>query len=127
MTLTPIETIALIFSVIGIIKLLVILINRRSWFPIIRGIYGNPKISSAIVFALSLIVFYYLIREITIIQLMATIGFVSLLMVLGFLQWNKEVLILAKKIFKDKLSLWTLIYSLLWMILMFWAIYEIVV
>ncbi|PIN95153.1 hypothetical protein COU53_00785 [Candidatus Pacearchaeota archaeon CG10_big_fil_rev_8_21_14_0_10_30_48] len=127
MALTPIETIALIFAVIGIVKLLVIIIDRRSWFPIIRGIYGNPKISSVIVFVLVLIVFYYLIKEITMVQLMATIGFVSLLIALAFLQWNKEVLTLSKKILKDKLSLGTLIYLLLWLVLMLWTIYEIVV
>ncbi|MEK6890725.1 MAG: hypothetical protein AABX03_01160 [Nanoarchaeota archaeon] len=125
MTFTSLEIIALIFIIIAIIKLIVILINKKDWLPVIRTVYGNSLTSSIVIAILTIIVFYYLIKELSIVQIMAVAAFVSLLFTLSFLQFKREVLELAVKVYKNKLSPATWIYIIVWIALMAWALYEI--
>ena len=122
---TSIETIAAIFAIFGLIKLLVIIIDKKSWMPVTRGVYGNPNISAPILLILALIVFYYLIQELNIVQIFAVGCLFSLIMGLGFMSLNKELLSLASKIIKKNFSVWMWVYILVWMAGMIWVLYEV--
>ncbi|MCH7568819.1 MAG: hypothetical protein IIA87_05345 [Nanoarchaeota archaeon] len=65
--------------------MIVILTNRKRWWPITKSVYGNPAISGVIFFILAAVVLFYLLQELTIVQIIATAAFVSLLMGLGFM------------------------------------------
>ena len=121
---TALNIIALIFIIVSIIKLLVILINKKDWLPVVRTFYSKPIASSIIVAILTVIVFYFLIQQLSIVEIISAAAFISLLFMLSFLQFKKELLEMATKIYKDKLSPATWVYILIWLGLMGWALYE---
>ena len=122
---TPIEIIAALFAILGLIKLVVILISRKSWWPITKGVYGNPHVSGIVFLVLAAIVLFYLLQELTIVQIIATAVFVSLLMGVGFMSYSKETLALAKKVIDKGFSGWMWLYIIIWLILLLWVFYEI--
>ena len=125
MPLTSLEIIAALFALIGLIKIIVILINKKSWFSVTKSVYGNPAASSLIFFILALIVFYFLIQELTIIEIIAAAAFISLLMGLAFLQVSKDILTLGNKMLNKKFTGWQLFIMIVWLILLIWTIYSI--
>ena len=125
MAFTPIEIIALLFIILGLIKLIVISINKKSWLPVPLKIYSNRKTSSIIFVILAAIIFYFLIQELSIVQIVAVMAFSSLLIGLAFLTKSKEFLSLTKKAYNSKLSPAVIVYTLFWLALMLWALYEI--
>ena len=121
---TPIEWIALIFAALGLIKMIVILVNKKSWWPIAKGVYGNPGVTSVVVLVLAAIVFWFLIQELTIVQIIAAAAFTSLLIAMGFMSYSKELLPVIEKIFKKGFSggwMWAQI--IIWVILLVWVLY----
>jgi len=125
MAYTPIEWIALIFVLVGVVKLVVLLFNKMSWFNFSMKIMRNKTLVSLVSLVLSVVVFYYLIQELSIVQIMASITFMSLLMMIAFVQYGKEFLVFAKKIYSKKFPAWIWVYSLVWVALMSWTLFEI--
>ena len=125
MPLTSLEIIVSIFAILGIIKFIVILVRREKWWPVTKSVYGNPAIFRWIFLILAGIVFYLLIQELTIVQILAVAAFIALLMAFGFTTYSKETLELAQKIMKKGFSGWQWFYILIWAVLLLWALYEI--
>ena len=123
--MTPLEIIAALFALIGLIKIIVILINKKSWLPVTKSVYGSSRTSSFIFFILALIIFYFLIQELTIVQIIAVAAFVALLMGIAFLQVSKDILALANKVLNKKFTGWQLFVMIVWLILLIWTIYSI--
>lgn len=121
---SPLNIIALIFIIVGILKIFTISINKKNWMPVVRSFFSNKLAGSAVVIILAIIVFYFLIQELTIIQIIASAAFISLLIALSVLQFNEEIVALAKKISSKKFSLMTWIYIFIWLILFAWALYQ---
>jgi uncharacterized protein YybS (DUF2232 family) len=124
--LTSIEWIVTIFAVLGIIKIIVILINPGKWLDATKEIYKNPGVASVVSLVLAAIVFYFLLQELTIVQIVAATAFVALLVAFIFLQYSKDLLSLAKKMLDRKISAgWQWLYIIIWAVLLLWALYEI--
>ena len=121
--MTPIEIIAAIFAIVGLIKIIVILINKKNWLPVTKAVYGNSGTSSIIFFILAIIVFYYLIQAFTIVEIVAVVAFISLIMGLAFLQTSKDVLSMANKALNKKFTGWMWIIIIIWLILLVWTLY----
>ena len=83
--MTPIEIIALIFIVISIIKLITIAVSPKTWYgssnPLVKLAWNRV---SATVFSVVIggVVLYYLLAEITVVQLFVAVMFGFLLMIL---------------------------------------------
>lgn len=123
MTLTSIEWIALIFAVIGLIKLIVVIFNKQAWYKgVTKKVHGNQKISAIIFVLLAIIIFYYLLRVMNIVQIMAAMAFGTLLIGLGFLYLSKDLLPALDKAIKRKLGFWMWIYILVWIVLFAWTL-----
>ena len=126
MASTPIEIIALLFAALILVKIGVIIFSGpKKWMDTVKPIYANPKTSSIVAVLLALLVFWYLIQELTIVQIFAVIAFTSLLMGLSFFQHSKEVWEMAQKMLKKNKGQflgpeWLLI--LVWIVLSVWAI-----
>ena len=121
MAFTPVEIIALVIIVVGLIKIAVLLVNPKAWMNFAKSLYAKPKAVSAIAFVLAAIVFYYIIQEISIVQILAVTAFVALLILFGM---APEVPHLIKRfnvrnIWKDY---W--LYTLIWVILLVWGVRE---
>ena len=126
MAFTAVETIALVLITITIVKLLVILVDPRAWMNFSKNIYRNPRAISIVAFILAVIVLNYLLVEITIVQILATAAFVFLLIVIGM---AKEIRPLIKtyeaKFKKGNILREYWFYTLIWVVLMIWGLWEI--
>ncbi len=128
MVLTSIELIALVFSIFGLIKLIAIIINKEIWYQgVAKPVYNNNNISTVILTIIGVVVFYFIILEFTITQVLAIMAFSSLLIGIGFLQYSKEVISLINNIYRKKMGLMLKIYTLIWLIIILWALYEILI
>lgn len=128
MVLTPIETIALIFIIVSLTKIIYILINPNSWNTrIVKKVWGNPHATSFTSLILSLVILFYLLKELTIIQIIATAGFVGMLVLYGFSIFSKDMIQLTNKFYKNRdIVKKASIYIILWLILLLWGLKEIV-
>ena len=124
---TPIEWIALIFAAVGLIKMIVILVNRESWLSVTRKVYGNPGVWRIVFLILAAIVLWFLIQELTIVQIIAAGAFVTLLIGLAIMSFSKEMLPIAEKILKKGFSGWMWFYIIIWVVLLVWVLWELFV
>jgi hypothetical protein len=126
--LTPIEIMTLIIAVFAAIKILVILINPKSWMNVVKTVYGNPILTTIISLVLAVVVLNYLLVELTIVQIFAVMLFLSLLMVIGIAAYSKDILQLASKLLENREVLkkaWLAI--IVWVILIVWVLYTLFV
>jgi len=125
MPLTALEWIVTLFAVLGIIKFTVILVNRKKWWPVTRSVYGNPQVFSWVFLILAAVVFYFVIQELGIVEVLAVAAFFALFMAFAFTTYSKEVLELAQKIMKKGFSWGQWLFILIWAVLLLWGLYEI--
>ena len=123
---TPVENIVFILIVISVIKIVILLVNPKSWMNFVKNLYSKQKTISVVAFILGAIVLYYLLQSgITFVEILAVTAFVALLMLIGL---AKEVGPLIKKydsIIK-KGNLWKdyWFYTLIWVILLIFGARE---
>mgnify|MGYP001615176406 CR=1 FL=1 len=123
--MTPVEIIASILVAVMIVKLGVVLTNKKSWLGLMQKINKNSKLLSIIYLILAAIVFYYLIQELTILQIFAAIAFTTLLLGFGFLQYPEEFMQFVKKMYKKKITFGKIVHLIVWIILLILALREI--
>ncbi len=120
----------LILAVVVVIKFLVLAIKPKSWFNLAKSIYGNPLIAGLVEVILGAALLYYLLMQITIVQIMAAVALGALLTALSFTIFGKDLIPWMSKILKDKKILWSpraWFVWLIWLVLIGWAVYTIVV
>ncbi len=123
--MTPIEIIALIVIIISAIKIIVILVNPKSWADIVKKVWVNPMVMSIVSLILAAIVLYYLIQSgLTIVQILAVTAFVALLMAVGIGMYATEVISMATKMLKKGILKKAWFYTLIWVALIVWGAYE---
>lgn len=124
MVLGTLEILALILVVISVIKLLFLLIKPKSWMGFASWIYGGRFLSAFILLVLSAVVFYFLIQQLTIVQILAVTLFMALFIGMGYALIDGKNFVktfYAKKINKIWANgVW--LYALLWLALMVWAV-----
>jgi len=124
---TPVDMIALFFVLVVLVKLLVVSYNKRIWIEkITKPIYNNQKITGIIVTGLALLILKYLLEELSLVQIFAVVFFSSLLIVLGFLPYSKELMNLIEKVEKREFTKWQIFYLLVWLFFALWVFYEII-
>jgi hypothetical protein len=128
MALTAVEIIALVFAVLALVKIIVIIFNKDWWYEkVVKNVYtGNEKIS-VVLLILGLVVFYYLVRAMSIVEIFAVMAFTGILIGIGFFTYSKEVLSLAKKVYAKKLSGWMWVYIVIWVALSVWVLYSVLI
>ncbi len=117
-----IEILALILIVISAVKILTILVAPKSWLNFAKKFYVKPRVTSAIALVLAAVLLYFLIGAgITIVEILAIALFVAMLLLIGLSLYMKEMMkkIDSKKILKEQ---W--LYTLIWVALLAWGIYE---
>jgi len=127
MAFTPVEIIALVMIIFSAIKILVLLVNPKSWMNFVKGFYKNPGLVKVFGFILAIIVFYYLyyISGITIVQILAVTAFIALFVLIGIAGETEELIKKYQGMIK-KGKLWKRywFYTLLWIILLVWGVKE---
>ena len=125
MMYTPIEILALILIIISGIKIITILINPSIWLnKVVKKVYVGKK-TTFIFLVLALIILYFLLQELTIVQILSVMLFTAFIFGIGFSIHSKELIKLADQIFKNKnivKSNWVPI--IIWIILLLWGLKE---
>ena len=85
MALSGVEIIAVIFAVIGLIKLLVIAVKKEAWHEnVVKPAIARPGFMRIVYAVLAVVVLYFLLQELTIVQIFAAMAFAGMLMGLMF-------------------------------------------
>jgi len=130
MILGALQIAVLILAILVVIKLLVLAIKPKAWLNLAKSLYGNPLITGLVIVILAIILFYYLLMQLTIVQIMAAIALGALLTALSFTLFGKETIAWANKILKNKKILWSpgaWFVWLIWLVLIGWALYALFV
>jgi len=125
MAFTPVEIIALVLLIAAVVKMVVLLINNKSYGKFVEVLFKNKVVTQIIFLILAAVVFYYLIQELTIIQIFAVAAFVACLIALGLKEVYKPIISMYKKHIKNG-TLWKSywLYTLIWLALMVWVFLE---
>ena len=123
--MTAVDVIASIVAILIVIKLIVIAIDKSKWHKhVVKRVYGGKSALTSIIFVvLAIVIFYYLILELSIVQIFAVMGLFSVLMGISFLQYQKELMGLVNKIYKKDLGVGMWIYAIIWVLLSIWVLY----
>ncbi|MFH1711085.1 MAG: hypothetical protein ABH840_02120 [Nanoarchaeota archaeon] len=119
---------ALIFAVVALVKIVTILIKPRAWFNLADKIWKAPNLMMLVCLVLAAFVFYYLIQELTIVQIFAVTLFVALLGGVSIASYSKELIALSSKMLKDRSAVkkaWISI--IVWLVLVLWALKELLI
>lgn len=121
--MTPLEIIAFLFVIAGLIKILFLLTNPKGWTNFVKKIYSKPNLLIMIQLILTVIVFYYLLQYLTIISIIGGVILGALLTGMTFTVYGKEIMPLFTKIFiKKDLFKRAWLPMLIWFILMIWVL-----
>ena len=127
MALGNLEIIALILVVISAIKLFTLLVKPKAWMNFAGWIYSGRILTAVIFLVLSALVFYYLMQELTIVQIMATALFLALFFGMGYALIDGKSFV--KTFYAKKMNnLWgngVWFYTLIWLALLVWTVIEI--
>ena len=117
-----IEILAIIFIVLGVLKLLMFLLAPNALLEHAKKFYANPKVVSFFAFILAAIVLYFLVNAgITIVQIFAIGIFIGLLMIMKLAPYAQDML---KKMKTATLLKENWFLMIIWVLLMAWGIKE---
>jgi len=116
----------LLFAILVVIKFLVLAIKPRAWLNFAKSLYKNPLITGLVEVILAAVLFYYLLMQLTILQIMAAVTLGALLTALSFTIYGKDLIPFASKLIRNKRVLWSpraWFVWLIWFVLLGWAVY----
>jgi len=126
MAITPVEIIALLTAIAVLAKVIVAAVNKKKGIELIEKMYMR-NICLIVYAVLAIVVFYFLIQEVNIVQIFAVFAFVALLGAFGVMAYKKETLDFAKKVMKKGISWLVFVLMIVFVVLAVWAIYEILI
>lgn len=123
MVFTPIEWFAFILAVFGLIKIVVILIDPNKWMNFASSIWSKPALTSFISLLLAAGVLYYLLLELTIVQIFAAMLLFMLIFAMGIAPYAKDFIAFGRKMIRRTMKdSW--FYIIIWLALTFWVLYS---
>jgi len=124
MAFNAVEIIALVVSIVIIVKLLVILFSPKSWHNLTKSIYKSSIGLFVVELILAVIVFYYLIQSFTIVEIMAVVTFGTLLTGMTFALFAKEARGFVSKLLNKTAVRRMWLPILIWLALAVWTLVE---
>jgi hypothetical protein len=118
---------ALVVVVVSVIKLVVILVNPRAWIVGVgKRVYGSPVVTRIICVILGAIAFYYLVQELSIVQIFAAFLVFWFLLVIGLAPFGNEILSAVEAKYPNASAIWkqSWITLIIWIVLMVWVLKE---
>lgn len=120
----------LLFAILIVIKFLVLAIKPKVWLNFAKSLYSNPLVTGLVEVILAAVLFYYLLMQLTIVQIMAAVTLGALLTALSFTIYGKEMLPWIGRLLRNKRVLWSpraWFVWLIWLVLIGWAVYTLLV
>jgi len=122
--MTPVEIMALIIAVIGILKLIVLAIKPEALKGSTKIIKAQPCVAIIVCLVLAGLCLKYLLVELTIVQIMAVTLFYSLLVGSMFASFSKEWAGMATKVLNKNILKRAWLPIIVWLVLMIWVLKE---
>ncbi len=124
--MTPVEIIALIIVLLGVVKLVVLLTKPQAWMHGTKKLWHNSNIFTAVALVLMLVALRYLLEELTIVQIFAVFGFMMPLFWIGLAPFREEIFALAeKRVMGGNILKKNWLMSVIWLVLVVWVLKEI--
>lgn len=96
--MTALEIIATIFALLVLIKLVVALINPQLWMKkVAEPLLGNPRLATTVYGVLAIVVGYYVLTRLYIVDVAAVMLFTALVGGVGMMPYSKELLKIAEE------------------------------
>ncbi|GAJ19624.1 unnamed protein product [marine sediment metagenome] len=124
MAFTSAEILALIVAILIVIKLAILSINSKLWWKIVKPLYSKGLVLFLVELVLAGVVFWYLLKELTIVQIMACILLGALLTGMSFAIWAKEASSWIQKLLKANVLKKAWLVFLIWLALAVWVLLE---
>jgi len=122
MAFNVVEWFVLVFAVVGIVKIITISFNPKSWLNIVRPLYRSGMATFIVELILAAILFYYLQMQLTIIQIVGAVVLGALLTGMTFALYGKETLDWANKLLKKGILARAWLPIIIWLALIVWAL-----
>ena len=123
--MTPIEIMALIAAIIVPVKLIMVWRSQKSWFnTVAKRYWGNATVTTILSLIVVIVTLYYLLQELTIVQIWAVMLFAMALISLGLAPFSKYMLDVEQKWFTETNVLkigWFA--AIVWLVLIIWVLY----
>ena len=116
----------LILAILVVIKFLVLAIKPKAWLNFAKSLYSNPLVLGLVEVILAAVLLYYLLVQLTIVQIMAAVTLGALLTGLSFAVFGKELILPWGRIMRNKKILWSpgaWFVWIIWLVLIGWAVY----
>jgi len=126
MVLNNIEIIALVFAFFVLIKVLVLTISKKTWIRFVKKVYSRPFIISSVFFVIALVVLYYLLQTLTIVEVFASVAFAVLLLGSSLALFSKEIINLASKVKSHRMNGIEFLQIIIWALLAIWVLSELI-
>lgn len=123
--MTPIEIMALIAAIIVPIKLIMVWRSQKSWFnTVTKRYWGNAIVTTILSLIVVVVTLFYLLQELTIVQIWAATLFAMALISLGLAPFSKYMLNVEKKWFTETNVIKTgWVAAIVWLVLVIWVLY----
>lgn len=125
--MAAIETLAVILALVILIKFVVILINPKSWVKLVHVMLKSKAVVSIIYLILAVIIGYYLLQSLTIVQIGAVMLFTAFLYGLAFIPFMDGILPIRKVLQKGKIWSKAWLAIAIWAIIAIWILYAVFV
>jgi hypothetical protein len=125
--MTPIEIMALIVVVVSIIKLIVVMVNPRAWIRGVgRKVYAVPAITMPVLTILTSVGLYYLLQELSIVQIFASFLVFWFVMLMALLPFGRAFLPAIESAYSTNKEAWKKsgLVMIIWIILLILALRE---
>ena len=124
MAFTPVEIIALVLSIAIIVKLVFVFAAPKGYLTFAKTIWKYKIVMTLVYLALGGLIGYYLLQELTIVQIMATTALVACLIGIGFTPHVDMLLkVMGKKFTVTQMIKDHWLYILIWLAAAGWVLY----
>ncbi len=121
-----IEVLATMFAVLVLLKLAFIRTNPKVWMNFARSMLRNSSVATLIYFVLAIVVGYFVLTSMTIVQVGAVMLFTSLLMGVGMAPYSQVILKLGEEMLSAGFGkAW--LSMLIWAAISIWVLYGVAI
>ncbi len=123
--LSSVEIIALVVTLLVIVKIIFLVFSPRTWLSMVSKIYSRPKLISLIALIIAAFVLNFLLKEVSITQVFAVTAFISLIIISGIAFFARDIIKLKESIISRNYAKKYWWYILIWLLLAVWVLEEI--
>ncbi|MFC1800602.1 hypothetical protein ACFLYT_00955 [Nanoarchaeota archaeon] len=121
--MTPVEIMALILALIACVKIIVLLFNPKAFTGVPKKFFKKPAVTMVVALILAIVALYYLLTELTIVQIFASSFFVMMMVLMTYAAFPKVVMSMTDKIFKENILKKAWLPVAIWIVIVAWVLY----